>query len=138
MKPMNFSQQVTTRHTLKVKYFTLFTAIAYSLAIVFFSLINLDRVLKVEINASDKTLHTVSYGLLFLIWSLYFYIKQKHISLRLNFILAWVLVAFGIIIEAIQGLYTSYRTFDWWDAFANTLGVTIAFIICVVLKKLFN
>lgn len=135
MKPKNFSQQVTIRHTLKVKYLTLFIAIGYSLALVFLSLINLNRVLKVEINASDKTLHFISYGLLFLIWSFYFYTNQKKFDLKWSILLAGALTILGIIIELLQEIFTSYRTFDWWDAVANTIGIMIGLLIFTALKK---
>jgi VanZ family protein len=40
-----------------------------------------------------------------------------------------ILVLFGIIIELLQRLLTQYRTMDWKDALANTLGLFIGLML---------
>lgn len=102
--------------------------------LVFFSLIDLNRVLKVDIHTSDKTLHLVSYSLLFLIWSFHFHIQKRFLNNKQNIILIGILICFGIIIELFQKIFTTYRTFDWWDALANTLGIMIGFIAFTIFK----
>jgi len=37
-----------------------------------------------------------------------------------------------MLIEVLQGTLTSYRQPDWADILANSIGVLIAFLFCVV------
>jgi VanZ family protein len=41
-------------------------------------------------------------------------------------------IVFGMLIEVLQGTLTTYRQPDWADVLANSIGVFIAFILCVV------
>ncbi|XGA85186.1 VanZ family protein [Polaribacter sejongensis] len=44
---------------------------------------------------------------------------------------------FGIIIEVLQQTLTTYRTGDYKDAIANTVGILLGFIIFnLILKKI--
>ena len=94
----------------------------------YLSLANIGKVELIEIKASDKIYHAASYFILAFLWFLFFYIKKtKAINLRIKAI-AFLLILFGIIIEALQSILTTYRTFDMWDALANAVGISIAYL----------
>ena len=44
-------------------------------------------------------------------------------------------IIFGIIIEILQGVITSYRTASYLDIVANTIGVLLAVVIFHVFEK---
>ncbi|MCB0469956.1 MAG: VanZ family protein, partial [Flavobacteriaceae bacterium] len=44
-------------------------------------------------------------------------------------------IAFGIIIELLQGSLTTFRTADYHDVIANSLGVMMAGILIVSTRK---
>jgi len=48
------------------------------------------------------------------------------------------IVTFGIIIEVLQLTLTDYRTFDWWDAFANSIGALLGVLAFDFLRKVFK
>ncbi|MDQ7075089.1 MAG: VanZ family protein [Gammaproteobacteria bacterium] len=71
---------------------------------------------------SDKFLHMVAYGTS-MGWFMQLYPRHRH-----RFLLALLFAGQGIGIEFLQGL-TSYRSFDYWDMLANTLGVGLAWLL---------
>jgi len=71
---------------------------------------------------SDKVLHMTAYA------SSMGWFMQLYPRHRQRFFLAVLLVAQGIGIEFLQGL-TDYRSFDYWDMVANTLGVGLAWLL---------
>jgi len=79
---------------------------------------------------SDKIGHWVAYFTLGITWFLYAHLNGKKIYLF--FI---VLVAYGIIIEVCQGLFTSNRQFDVFDMVANTLGLGLAWFAVIFTYK---
>ena len=99
-------------------------AIFFTISITIGSLVKSD-VIDVEIvSISDKTIHFIAYFFLMLSW-LYVFFKKKSFSKNVKFIFIGCIV-FGIIIEIIQGVTTTYRTLSFLDVAANTLGVLFA------------
>ena len=76
------------------------------------------------VSISDKTIHFIAYFFLMLSW-LYVFFKKKSFSKNVKFIFIGCIV-FGIIIEILQGVTTTYRTLSFLDVAANTLGVLFA------------
>ena len=56
---------------------------------------------------------------------------QWFIQARTRLKLAIAFVALGALIECLQGL-TSYRSFEWLDIVADTIGVAIAWTVVSV------
>lgn len=134
MRLQSFYQQMTIKSILKAKLFFLL-ALIYSLSILVLSLINLKNIDIINLNASDKFYHTSCYALMVLLWLLYFHFKFKPQNIKGKLILSALIIIFGIIIEVLQLALTNYRSFDWWDAFANTIGVCIGFISFSIVQK---
>lgn len=103
----------------------LLIALFVTVAIVFLSLINTNQLPQTEVKVSDKVLHAFAYMVLFWVWMAVFR-KDRHIKTAI--LLFITLVAFGILLEFLQGTLTDYRTADWKDALANTTGLLLGWI----------
>jgi VanZ family protein len=100
---------------------SLLIAIIVSIIIITLSLINTNQIPKSSIKISDKLMHGLAYLTLFWSWRLvYRKINDKELIL-----LIFILIVFGIFLEVLQGILTSYRTADWKDVFANIFGILI-------------
>jgi VanZ family protein len=112
----------------------LFIAVVYTLIIATLSLVPLGRISVGGFNPTDKMLHGVAYFILTLLWLFYYLIKKSGIRnyKRGFFNISVLVIVFGMLIEVLQGTLTSYRQPDWADILANSIGVLIAFLFCVV------
>ncbi|MDY7394585.1 VanZ family protein [Aureibaculum sp. 2210JD6-5] len=103
----------------------LIIAIFLTLFVAFLSLVSLKGIAQINIGISnsDKIGHLIAYFTLSMSW---FYVfrnsKKKWVYIALS------LVVFGMILEALQGTLTTYRTADWYDELANTSGVLLAWL----------
>lgn len=117
----------------------LIIAVVYTLLITTLSLIPLGKISVGGFNPTDKMLHGFAYFILTLLW-LFFYIvkKSRDQNYKLGFFYISVLViVFGMLIEILQGILTSYRSPDWADILANSIGVLIALLFCNVFLNFF-
>jgi hypothetical protein len=89
--------------------------------------------LGLNIKKSDKYLHILAYFTLTLVW--YFALQEKIKKSRFKFFVITALIFYGIILEALQGGITNYRTADFFDVVANIVGIIIA---AVIFKKIIN
>ncbi|MCG9971543.1 VanZ family protein [Christiangramia crocea] len=114
----------------------LFTALIYTGAITYFSLIVMDfKISMAGFDPTDKMLHAGAYLFLAFLWNLFFVFKNSSFK-RYTSNLLWVAFAcfiFGMLIEVLQGTLTSYRTPDWWDILANSTGVILAVLFFLVM-----
>lgn len=99
-------------------------AIFFTISITIGSLVKSDVIAIEIVSISDKTIHFTAYFFLMLSW-LYVFFKKKSFSKNVKFIFIGCIV-FGIIIEILQGVTTTYRTLSFLDVAANTLGVLFA------------
>ena len=99
-------------------------AIFFTISITIGSLVKSDVIAVEIVSISDKTIHFIAYFFLMLSW-LYVFLKKKSFSKNVKFIFIGCIV-FGIIIEILQGVTTTYRTLSFLDVAANTLGVLFA------------
>jgi VanZ family protein len=99
-------------------------AIFFTISITIGSLVKSDVIAIEIVSISDKTIHFIAYFFLMLSW-LYVFFKKKSFSKNVKFIFIGCIV-FGIIIEILQGVTTTYRTLSFLDVAANTLGVLFA------------
>ena len=110
-------------------------AIAYSLLIAFLSLSKFILGKLPPVTNSDKVAHFLAYFVFVAIWGCYFMTlknkEPKSIALK-SFVLGFV---FGLLMELMQYMLTSYRTFDLLDVLANTLGGGFGAVIVIFLLK---
>jgi len=83
--------------------------------------------LGLKIKSSDKYLHALAYFTLSSIW--YFALQDKIKKLSFKILVIVSLIFYGIILEALQGSFTNYRTADLFDVIANIFGIVIATMI---------
>ncbi len=113
-------------------------AILCTLAVTVGSLISIQGKIKTTFLHLDKFVHFLAYGILCLLWLKVFVTNSKKIKLII--IVAGLVLAYGIIIEALQGVTTSYRQFSILDIIANFLGILVAVgvFLALYLKKRVN
>ena len=115
---------------LKKQFFLLSILYAITLAVV--CLIKLNNLPDIRVSNGDKIFHLLSYLVLTFLWVNTFIYKFKFKKERAIVYAGLFCIAFGIIIEVLQGSVTSYRSSDIYDVVANTLGVLIMVFIFVI------
>lgn len=106
-------------------------AIGITILIGYLSLMKMPKVNIGFTNNVDKLYHLFAYFTLAICWLFSFYKKVK-----LKYYLVIGCIIYGIVIEALQNILTDYRTGDYMDILANTLGVLLAlFVFNQILKK---
>ena len=100
-------------------------ALLVSALIVVLSLINPANLPSHNISVSDKFLHALAYTFLMWSWLLVF---RNNTTFTIKLLLFLLLVLFGVFLEFLQGNLTDYRTFDWNDALANTIGLILGLL----------
>ena len=100
-------------------------AIIATLIIASLSLTAIPKInLGLEIKSGDKILHILAYFTLSTVWFLALQKKMGNLYMKIALIL--FLIVYGIILEALQGGMTNYRTGDVFDVVANTIGILLA------------
>ena len=108
----------------------LVVAVLITLLIAYLSLMKVPRV-QLELTHLDKLEHTLAYFVLGLSW--FFSLKRKTILNKL--IVFLICVFYGILLEVLQENITTYRTGDYLDGIANSLGVCFALLIINLISK---
>ena len=111
----------------------IYIAVFITISILFGSLVKSEFIVVESISVSDKTYHLIAYFLLMLSW-LYAFFKKEKFQEYVKYIILGCFI-FGIIIEILQGIITSYRTASFLDILANTIGVLLAVVIFHVFEK---
>ena len=83
----------------------------------------------------DKYYHSFAYFTVTMSWLSFFQIKNNTIKFRFLFLIIIALIVFGIVIELLQRSLTNYRLFDYQDMIANTIGVLIASLLFLGIRK---
>jgi VanZ family protein len=115
-----------------------YIAVILTIVITTGSLISYNRNPVIATHISDKSVHVFGYFLLTLSWLLTYKFKAKQ--LKFNVLISLIVFVYGIIIEALQGTLTNNRQLDFYDIFANLIGIIVAFVFfnIVFQKKLVN
>ena len=108
------------RTWLKGKMFLI--AVSITLSLVILSLIKVPEY-TLSVTHLDKWQHCFAYFVLSISWLIVFYKKKKK---RLVVVCCILL---GVIIEVSQNTLTSYRTGDFYDVIANSLGVLLGLLV---------
>ncbi|AXT18922.1 hypothetical protein D7030_15205 [Flavobacteriaceae bacterium AU392] len=113
------------------KKWLLLIAVFYTIILGVCSIIRVD-VPDLGTNNKDKILHFLAYGLLTLLW----YCALLKIF-KVNKLILIVIgsVIYGIIIEVLQGVLTTFRDPNIMDIFANILGIVVMSIIIIIKNK---
>lgn len=115
------------------KQLALTLAVGYTLFLTLLSLISIKSIPKLGSTFDDKIYHFGAYVVLTLFWFNFY----NRTSAKYKIILSAVIACgYGIIVEVLQGVFTTYRTEDAEDVLANTLGVLFAVILIVVHRKI--
>ena len=106
-------------------------AILITLGIAYLSLMKMPKV-EVSIGNIDKGYHLFAYFTLTICWLFSFY-KKKN----LKYFIVIGCIIYGIVIEVLQHTLTMYRTGDYKDVLANTLGIVLGLVVFnQILKKI--
>ena len=111
----------------------LFIAISITILIAIISLISLKGVHLLKAQNSDKYGHFFTYFILGLSWLNA--IKNPSRKIFINYIIIFLIICYGIILEVLQDILTTYRQADLFDIIANSAGVIFAVILYNLLKK---
>ena len=111
----------------------IYIAVFFTISILAGSLIRSEFIVVKSISTSDKTYHLIAYFLLMLSW-LYAFFKKEKFQKNVKYIILGCFI-FGIIIEILQEVITSYRTASYLDIIANTVGVLLAVLIFHIFEK---
>lgn len=106
----------------------LIIAIIVTVSILYLSLMRMPKY-NIAISHIDKWQHCIAYFTLSISWLLTFYKQSKKYLVVISCIL------FGIIIEILQQTITSYRTGDYLDIIANSVGVLLGLLFFTVFFK---
>jgi VanZ family protein len=124
---------MTTKLFLVLKKLALPLVIVYTLALTIGSLIHLGDIPSLGSSFDDKIYHFIAYFLFTLL--VYNYCISKKVTNGIA-ISGIVVILYGIIIEVLQHILTSYRAFDLYDAVANALGVILAVVLLLYINNL--
>ncbi len=116
-----------------LRHYALFLVVFYIISITVLSLININRLPDIGTNHDDKLYHASAY-FVFVILSFNY---LKKIEVKKAVLIAMVFsVFYGIIIEVLQHVLNTNRTFDILDIVANTIGVILGYFIIQYFNKL--
>lgn len=121
-----------TKILLALKKWALPVVIAYILGLTYLSLTSISNIPSLGSDFDDKIYHSFAYFILTLL--LYNFVNSIR---NFNALLISVVIAvfYGIIVEVLQYVLTTWRTFDVFDAIANTIGAILASILIGVCLK---
>lgn len=113
-------------------------AVFWTAVILYLSFKNPSSESNLNFENADKVVHfTFYFGFVFL-WFRYLVYKKCSITKNLIFLFLSA-VLLGVLIEILQGLLTTNRQPDVWDAIANSLGALIGAVISKrIIEKNFN
>ena len=128
---MRFYQVKIIKHLSERNLFIL--ALFWTIAITIASLVSLSNMPRVNVLGKDKTVHFLFYFVLTLTWN--FALQKKYKNWALKYIIVFVVIGYGIVIEVLQEVLTKTRQADLYDVIANSAGTLVALIVIFWLKN---
>ena len=128
---MHFYQVKIIKHLSERNLFIL--ALFWTIAITIASLVSLSNMPRVNVLGKDKTVHFLFYFVLTLTWN--FALQKKYKNWALKYIIVFVVIGYGIVIEVLQEVLTKTRQADLYDVIANSAGALVALIVIFWLKN---
>lgn len=118
----------TIKHLLAPNKFAFCVAALWTATIIFLSFKTPSSEPKLYFENADKIVHfTFYFGFVFF-WFRFLLFQKKGIFRNL-FLLVLIAIFLGVLIEVLQGLLTTTRQPDVWDAVANSFGALIGAIV---------
>jgi VanZ family protein len=112
----------------------LFLALSWTLIITLLSLLTLPKIgVSMPISGNDKAAHFVFYFVFVILW--FYYSKSKNPKTKINLQIVAFAIAYGILMEICQNLFSTERIADIYDALANSFGAIAAFFYLKKIKK---
>ncbi len=104
----------------------LIIAILLTITLTIGSLIPPANIVPIKVNNIDKLIHLSAYCLLTFFWII---ALQQHFKKEKGmYVFAFFIFIYGIVIEVLQGVLTSYRQADYVDVIANMGGIILAIL----------
>ncbi|MFT4781000.1 MAG: VanZ family protein [Psychroserpens sp.] len=122
-----------TKLLLALKKWALPILVLYALALTIGSLAQIGDIPSLGSSFDDKIYHVIAY--FFFTVLVYNSCKRRTVVYAI-LISAICVILYGIVIEVLQQVLTSYRTLDIYDVMANALGVAFAALIIGLKNKL--
>ena len=119
-----------------LKNIVFFSSISYTLALLTVCLITLNNLPDIGVSYGDKIFHFFAYCLLTLLWVYTFTLKFKWPQKKAMLVAVFGAVLYGILIEVLQGSVTTSRSFDYYDALANSLGALLTSVVLMLKNKI--
>lgn len=118
----------TIKHLLAPNKYAFWVAALWTTIIVFLSFKTPSSEPKLYFENADKIVHfTFYFGFVFL-WFRFLLFQKKGIFRNL-FLFVLIAIFLGVLIEILQGLLTTTRQPDVWDAVANSFGSLMGAIV---------
>lgn len=119
-----------------LKKISLGAALSWAAFILYLCLIRISEMPEVKVPYIDKFIHAFFYLVFSLLWfyALRFYYRKQSRTKLLKIVFFMALL-FGIAIELFQTFFTTYRSGDITDVFANTTGSLLAILIIQFFDK---
>lgn len=112
-------------------------ALLWTLVVLFLCLTSSGNIPKISVLYIDKLIHIFFHFVFTVLWVLFFKVQiessKKWKSLFISFMLSFF---FGITIELFQELFTTTRSADVFDVFANVTGSSLATIVMFLYYKI--
>ena len=121
-------KQLLRAKTLKI------ISVAYTLCITFLLLFPATHVPEIDVPSFDKVGHILVFTVLVVFWALFVFTQAKRAPAKIWWVLLGAFI-YGIIIEALQGLFFESRTADGWDVIANSAGILLGWLIFQKIKN---
>ena len=118
-----------------LKKYAFGVTLCYTTVLAIVSFIHVSGIPNINYSNSDKIFHFIAYSALAWFWFQTFYNTFKWTINNALLVSTIVSIAFGIIIEILQGVLTETRVAENNDILANTFGVCLTIAILMLFKK---
>lgn len=114
-------------------------ALVYTGVITYLSLINLANTPVKNFGMSDKAMHAGAYFGMAFLWLIFYHFAAPDVRLIKKILIICIFsIIFGIFIEVLQAVLTSYREPDLYDILANSTGAIFAGLFVWLFKEQLN
>ena len=132
-KLKTYCLQTITKLLLALRRWSLPILIVYVVALTIGSLTRISNIPKLGFSFDDKIYHFLAYAVLAFTCFNFFWKKNIQKAKGLAVLVA---IIYGIVIEGLQSVLTDFRTPDYFDVFANTMGALATLAVLQLYSKL--
>jgi VanZ family protein len=119
-----------------LKKYVFIITIFYSLALACVCLIPLKKLPDLGVSFADKIYHASTYFILAFLWYNTLVLHFNTSKTKAIIYTSLISIIFGIIIEVLQGVFTTTRHADIFDVLANSLGVLFAVSVLILKNRI--